>query len=85
MNGKGMLKAIGFMAAGSALTLIELVRELLNEKDGQRNRDAMRLMLDGVENGTLEVTSISRKGVGFRARTSNKYESCTVIEEDASE
>ena len=84
MSKKDIGKAIGFMALGSAVTLIELVREILNEKNGQKNRDAMRLMLDGVENGTLEVTGVSRKGVAFRARTTQKYKSCTV-EEDASE
>lgn len=58
VNTKKLMKALGLMAAGSVLTMIELGRELTTGKHAQENRDFMRLCFDGYENGTLEMKNV---------------------------
>lgn len=57
---KKVLAALGLMAAGGLLTMVEMARELTVGKHAQENRDATRILLDGFENGTLNV-----EGAGF--------------------
>ena len=55
INGKKILGALGLMAAGSLLTMVETARELTTAKHAQENRDFIRVALDGIENETLDV------------------------------
>lgn len=55
INAKKILGALGLMGAGAALALVETARELTVAKDAQKNRDFMRVLFEGYENGTLEV------------------------------
>lgn len=55
INGKKILGALGLMAAGSLLTMVETARELTTAKHAQENRDFIRVALDGIENETLDI------------------------------
>ena len=57
INGKKILGALGLMAAGSLLTMVEIARELTTTKHAQENRNFFRVALDGIENETLDVKS----------------------------
>lgn len=69
INTKSILKAAGLMAAGGLLALVETARELTVSKHAEENRKAVRILLDGYENGTLEVQP---QGIG-KAKISCMY------------
>jgi len=69
INGKSILKAVGLMGAGALLAMVETARELTVSKNAEENRKAMRIMMDGYENGTLDI-----KPAGFgKAKVSAMY------------
>lgn len=55
INMKSILKAAGLMGAGALLAVVETARELTVSKHAEENRKAVRIMLDGYENDTLNV------------------------------
>ena len=69
INMKSVLKAAGLMGAGALLAMVETARELTVAKSAEENRKAMRLLMDGYENGTLQVEP---QGIG-KVKVSAKY------------
>ena len=55
INGKKILAAAGLMAAGGVLAILETTRELTTSKHAEENRRSFRILMDGYENGTLQV------------------------------
>ena len=69
INGKKLIAAAGLMAAGGLLAILETTRELTTSKHAEDNRKAVRILLDGYENGTLQVRP---EGLG-KVRVSAMY------------